>query len=592
MNFQSILTILALMIALYNILPKHRKQVVFLKFTYLDYIITFLVVLTVHYSLFYSLIVKLKLNPALNLRQWGVTNENFTYTLILCWAIFIYLRYRFSTLPRYRIKNFHALIEELTIQNNYSELISNLKDNLGKLIKIAEGRFVLRKFGTFFAKKAKFVDKITPDLTNEDIEKFLKSEIEKQNNSIKDKLKNYFRTILLKTSSLFPRYSTEIDAARDIFRIIFLKHNFAEAIKNFSPYFGIELFNLKVPGVEEFKNNYFESMILDNKSVLFFELKNNKNISSRYRYNIEKSNKLLYYLFHDIRNSESISVWSPIGHSVSKHLDELYKFPESDIYNLPIEDFIDVSCWESPIYVGITFFDIMVSEAIYQNIKWHMWLNFYQTFTKRICRNYNPDSNIIDTHEEFPTKYDYILYEMVSNLLSWIKIIEYIEPNQENTILTHIDVSQENGNIIKTAILTLGLCIFEIAVNKKLSLKIKDSILHKIFDLFFELNSINGLSNFTEILTLSIIHGGNAYRNPKENHIGEVIRSFLEYDTFHQPKNSVNIFFETIVKQYVDCFELNTLNTWVNIEDNRDHIKLTSKQSGRAQNIDKKSIGN
>src|SRR5699024_2777804 len=77
--------------------------------------------------------------------------------------------------------------------------------------------------------------------------------------------------------------------------------------------------------------------------------------------------------------------------------------------------------FRDPIFVGIRFFNIMISESIYQGMETHMWLYYYTYFTDEICENYE-----ITEHSELTGEsandYSYLLRTMFSNLEYWLRL--------------------------------------------------------------------------------------------------------------------------------------------------------------------------
>jgi hypothetical protein len=190
-----------------------------------------------------------------------------------------------------------------------------------------------------------------------------------------------------------------VSAAQNIIRTTFLNEQFVESIVKLYPYFGIRTFQYDVREVYEFTEIYLRKLFEKNDSVLYFEIKNNQNISSGHRYFISEGNKLIYALFSDCRIAEKLYAWKPIGEGLIEHLDYLNKNKDVDEYNFELGTF-DKDFLRYPISVAIRFFDIMVSEAIFQNIQWHMWLYYFPLFTK-ICTNFEPKVSENDLEFEF-----------------------------------------------------------------------------------------------------------------------------------------------------------------------------------------------
>ena len=87
-----------------------------------------------------------------------------------------------------------------------------------------------------------------------------------------------------------------------------------------------------------------------------------------------EENRVLYTLVADAQFAKKLAVYRPVGEYMIRELDELSLDPANDLYNLPMHDFHDDGKWSSSLWIGICFFDIMVSTALHKGIEWHMWL--------------------------------------------------------------------------------------------------------------------------------------------------------------------------------------------------------------------------
>jgi hypothetical protein len=64
----------------------------------------------------------------------------------------------------------------------------------------------------------------------------------------------------------------------------------------------------------------------------------------------------------------------------------------------------------------------MVSSAIRQREKYHMWLLYFNHFVEAIFKVID-NSDSVDTGDKFPNRYDY----MISTCKSWILIAQYTD---------------------------------------------------------------------------------------------------------------------------------------------------------------------
>ncbi|HET8924932.1 MAG TPA: hypothetical protein VFN26_18275 [Candidatus Acidoferrum sp.] len=104
----------------------------------------------------------------------------------------------------------------------------------------------------------------------------------------------------------------------------------------------------------------------------------------------------------------------PVGDFAIAYLGELARDHGADPYNRAMRDFEETRVWQSLIFAVIRFFDIMVREALFQGIEWHMWLYYMPLFVKGIARDYRVDDPLADPDDEWPIRYSFRLYESFS----------------------------------------------------------------------------------------------------------------------------------------------------------------------------------
>jgi hypothetical protein len=121
---------------------------------------------------------------------------------------------------------------------------------------------------------------------------------------------------------------------------------------------------------------------------------------------------------HDAARAQELAIYKPFGDYGLRKLAGLRSEPAADRYNSPLGFYAERDKWACPLYAVIRFFDIMVLEALHQDIQWHMWLYYYPHFVKDILFNLAPHDSV-ELEREWPTPYHYLLYEIISNLCTW-----------------------------------------------------------------------------------------------------------------------------------------------------------------------------
>ncbi|MEL7552125.1 hypothetical protein AAGV37_19800 [Pseudomonas protegens] len=165
-------------------------------------------------------------------------------------------------------------------------------------------------------------------------------------------------------------------------------------------------------------NNFFNYLISTPGSALFRELRDNQNSSYTGEVYIDESNELLQYYFSDVKVAVTNQIWEPIASYVISHIKS--QQDKSSFYNAPNDNFsTSDQRWECPIFCGVFFFHIMVSAAIFQRGSDHMSLTYYVAFLKEIL-NSTARHDSVNLDSEFPTKFDYLIFEIFSNTCSWV----------------------------------------------------------------------------------------------------------------------------------------------------------------------------
>jgi hypothetical protein len=279
----------------------------------------------------------------------------------------------------------------------------------------------------------------------------------------------------------------------------------------------------------EFIDLYLRYLAEDTKSILYHEIRNNQNLKSGYEYDIPTKNRLLHFFFKDCSVAEKNAVYRPIGEFVINELDIVGSKISTDGYNEPMGDFFEYGQYESKLTMGIRYFDIMVTSALYQNIKLHMCLYYYTYFAKHIIQNIVPKENIANHHEEWPTKYHYALYEMVSCLCKWISCVDHILLTNEYKLL---EASKDSNNLIiqKSSMLTLGQVLKYILNSPKVSDDFKQYIMNVVYAKYFELRSIDKAKKYSDMFLDAIRYGGNDYSEFSDPYNNILLDTFEEFD--------------------------------------------------------------
>lgn len=247
-----------------------------------------------------------------------------------------------------------------------------------------------------------------------------------------DKVSKVGRAFMRRLAQCLPSRDRHCDIADTILSQVLTSRDFALGVIANRTYFGLDLLRLNRQDRHEFFEHYC-LLFADVTSILYVELRRTQNVSERRGYIVPLDCRLLYFLFGDARTAYSLEAWRPIGEAMLEDMDKLVLRSPADPYNLPVGgDFEDRGRWDLPLCVGLHYFDVMVSAALYQGIEWHMWLFYFPYFAERIARNYAPIEALVDLNAEQPGIYGFLAHEMIRVLKSWVLAVGRVPANQSN----------------------------------------------------------------------------------------------------------------------------------------------------------------
>ena len=272
-----------------------------------------------------------------------------------------------------------------------------------------------------------------------------------------------------------------------------MSQRFVGALAKTRPYFGLEVMRGLSDDrfVFDFSDLYLRKLIENPESILYSEIFNNQNCHA-YRYLIPPSNRLLYFLFSGATTARRNEVYRPIGEYTLSYLRGLSHDHEMDPYNRSAEGFEKEDCWRSPLFIAIRFFDIMVEEALFQNIQSHMWLYYMPYFVTAIVKNYR--------------------------VLSGRRSSKRFLPKQVTT-------EHENNNIPKSSILALGQCCRTVLSADNLGSAQKHRLTDMVFRLYLDLR-LAGFERYAEVLGKAVYAGGFHTRRNDSSYIDALFQIF------------------------------------------------------------------
>lgn len=526
-----IITVLALLVTVYAVIPRVRQLDLRLRIDWLDWVVItagFVFVLSLEFRDFrlahgWALIAK----PL----PTGITPKNLMYLALLAVTAFVALRIRFSRLTKRKIHRFRELVEELYWAGSYGELFTLVQRHLDELFRIYDSEFLFSRIrrtlkGLILPNLSDLL-KVLDEIRDMDALPMVATAVRPRRRGLSARVRSLLRPMAPAIVRLLPEYDSAQEAAKEIVRGVFLAPRFLEALARTRPYLGLDIISKSKAAFErfDFVEQFMKELIREPQSILYWEIYNNQN-TSQDRYFIPDSNRVLSFFLSDIKVAQDNRVYKPVGDFILSHLDDLGREPESDPYNRMYGDFEKVGAWHSPVFVGVRFFDIMVKEALFQGMQWHMWLYYMPPIVEKIVRNYRISDPLADENSEIPIRYSCLLYQIFSCLRDWISALEDVPTAQANVVLNSTRADHENGNIPKSSILALSDCAYYVAVSQHVGSRLKNTLLNMVFELYFDLRSSGKFDNYATVLLTAISKYKSYRRDQAQYH--EVIAAAFE----------------------------------------------------------------
>jgi hypothetical protein len=488
MDFSGLLTFIGLVIAAYSIMPEHSKlsvRVFVGKWTwFLGFIILCLCVHLIYISR------KLSIDDLYNphSQQFGAIDFEFiAFAFIVGFSLFVILRLKYAKIRPSNIKTYRDLIEELSFQKEYFLLANSLDRNLDRLFLYSRQRTLVQgfldwcldtlkpnnlseaelRFGAILS-IVSFVsllgDKVeTPPESTDPLRKI--------SHKVNDFYKHFYIRLYKIIKWLFFDKSVSRYADEILGKFIY-QRDFAEYLVSKKPKLAIRLLENKSRNNDQSPHILIEAFMADSKSLLYSEV---------YK-NLGGDTPLLSSLIGDLSKAEDLNVYRPIGEFNIQYLKDQSRLKDDELQYEADVRFEEHLKLKNPIYAGIFFFDALVRRAIEQRFAWHMWLYYLSYWIEGIVEN--AKSEYWGRQTEFPNRYAYLLYELVSHQKSWIR--DYI--GKDMIEVDNLE-KHENENVFKCICDSLSRGVASILSSDQIPYQFKIYIAEMIWGLVLDLKS-------------------------------------------------------------------------------------------------------
>lgn len=428
------------------------------------------------------------------------------FLVVVAWLLLASIALAKKKLRPGSLPTLSQLVSELAYQQRYADLVALLEPQLPLLVRAAKRQTAMARLHDFFEKidPRNLISK--PWLALDDGLEWIK------NDSISTRIRLALRGSVAKIASIIPAERRKEQAAQEIFRILFNDPSLISFVAKFRPEFGTRLLGCDVWGVQDFCYSFLTELIKSPESLLYKEINQNQNLA-KCGYAFPPHNLILHYLFSDANQAKRLAVWKPIGDYLISILNPGHSETYVRELNRNADGFSENDKWRDPVFVGLFFFDLMVTAAACQNIPWHMWLYYYPTILQRLVNLYDASGDDIDPNDEWPTRASYLIYIQFSHLLDWIDLIKALPEDSVHRKIEDDKPIHQNNNIPKSAAIALGSCLRRLILEPKIPERyqkyIHDMVLRHIRDL--PKSGDEGV--LRKVVIKSIIEGGMFHRD-------------------------------------------------------------------------------
>jgi hypothetical protein len=413
----NLLAVLAFVVAVYSMLSAEKKLDIQIRFSFRSYIFLMLLLSCALYMVFLPVLASLDL---IVLIPWlpGFNPELASFSYIVIAFSFLLYKSKSSRLPKAKYKRWLEQTTKLLHEQKF-EVLSALFDRYSAQIirEITKPSKRIKIINRLNYKKKTGYEALLLRVQQGHKINDVESEISKFD-SFKNGCLSFFGSILSKRVSRV-RFLTE-----SISKLL-KSRAFVNYLVINNPMLCARFMSVQFNGADEYTTNALSKLVEDKSSILYREIKDNQNCSYTGEYTLDESSQFINYFFTDLQLVSSISMWTPIGESTSNYIKD-QKGP-TNFYNLPYQyRYYDEGKWQCQIFMSVSFFDIMVSRAIFERHTDHMWLMYLEYFAKDIEANYEP-SNEVNLEIEFPTQFDYLIYKILDILCRWSESAAYLD---------------------------------------------------------------------------------------------------------------------------------------------------------------------
>lgn len=524
MTLDGFIVLLTLAATIYAITTNANRLKFWLRVGWLRLGLVALTFLAVNYLEFYKFFQHIGYALPFDFDKAQISPEAAAYLLVLLCAALLWLSFRIKFVWTTDVHKLAPLTDELINEERYADLIDVLSEFLPSIERAYENKYLSSRLREYFTEPS-FFERAWQEARER--EQHPDREVTQTDDWLPVKVRAAVNVAGRRLVSYLPNHEAEIAKATGIVRATLLSPTVNSFIAKARPGFAIRVMgHSPFQEVPDFAGMYLANLMADSRSALYFEIKFNQNCTSREGYEYPASNRLLHFLFSDANVAERLNIWQPVGEYLLRGPSSIRNRVTLDGLNDPVDGFSEDGKWQNPIYIGIRFFDLMVSAALHQDIEWHMWLYYFPHFTDALIEIYDATGPRVEADATYPTKAAFLLYELFDVLAGWVRFLRDHPNGQKNLVLKRADTNHENGNIVKSALLALGLCLKSLIEADNVGAPLKQSVFDLCLGLFRDINrdETRGYAN----VMMQTIRVGGFYAHERDDGYRATLRQLFQ----------------------------------------------------------------
>ncbi|MGS0696194.1 hypothetical protein [Shewanella sp. 0m-4] len=515
------LTVLAILVAGYTLLAEEKRIDLKLRFSWANKSVILFLVVTLLYTIYLPVLNTVGL--ALPLEWlWGFNEKLTAFTAIVAILLYLAVKLGGKRLPKSKISDWQKASSHLLRNQRFEPLAFLLDKYHHQFIRTFQDHWLDRIRSKLLAPYRPSIRELI------DLELGEKSDDSSMSSRAKTTLVNLMKPFAFAISYCLPDNSKYKGNVSISIAELFKSNLFVRHLAQTQPLLCAKFTTVRFSANDEFTTLFLKELIANTSSPLYRELRDNQNCSYTGEYYIDDSNPLLSFYFKDIEIASQVSIWKPIGDYTLEFIKK--QKGEDSYYNQPYSyTYYEEDKWACPIFVSIYFFNVMTSRAIHTGHQDNMWLMYIENYVDEILRNYAPSQDV-DTEKEFPTCFDYLMYESLSALRDWVGAATYNFDKDNKIKLNASSVP------IRWAATTLGSTFYTLVKSNKLTDSQYVYYLEMVVKLINDLDA-SGNQKLSKLIIDNATKKFDIY-SPDKDVVDDLVRYYLRIDHVLKSKKS------------------------------------------------------